>query len=75
MLTTNAILAGITTASFAYIGLSLAAVNIKSRAKRVGGIRFLRIGRYQISACRLRAATMRAQSQAELSARAFCEGR
>ena len=76
MLTTDAILAGITTASISYIGLSLAAVNIKSRAKRVGGITFLRLAGYQLSVCRPRPqpviaaermaqATRRAQTAAE----------
>lgn len=86
MLTFNAAIAAVTTASLTYIGLSLAAANVKSRARRVGGITFIRLASWQLSFCRprpaaaikaerLAAAVRRSQSRLDTIARLWCEGR
>lgn len=70
MMTANAALAAISAASLTYIGLSLALANIKSRAKRVGGITFIRVGSYQLSVCKPRAAAISADRMTMAAKRA-----
>lgn len=69
MLTFNSLLAGISTAAFVYGALTLAdgARTVSYTLRKVGGIRFLRIGRHQFSYCRTRPAPVIAAERMALA--------